>query len=125
MSYIMLNINLGLFIVFLVITISLADFSPLTSRWIETDIPSRIIGFFIAIGKQTLVIYLLETPVRELLAFLLSLIFPTWNASIPACFIFGAGLVFLWVIVISLLNRKNIIIANQWWNDHLFSKRKG
>lgn len=123
MSYIMLNFNVGLFISFLIIAIAVADFSSLKSKWIESEKPSKFVLFTIAVGKQTLVIYLLETPIREIFAFILSQIIPNWNTSIPACILFGVGLIAFWVSVVSLLNRKKIFIPNKWWNEKLFTRK--
>ena len=119
MSYIMVNINIGLFIFFLIISIRVIDFSNVRIKKIEGEKPSKIVKFFILFGQQTLIIFLLETIVRESIAFVLSAIFPGWNDSVLNCFIFGGSLVILWICIVILFNKLKWVLSNKKWKNFI------
>ena len=115
MSYIMVNINIGLFVLFLYMAIRIGDFTKIKTKGIEGEKPSKFIHFFISVGQYSLIIYLLETPVRELIAFGLNALFPGWNDAIPNLFAFGGGLVILWVGLVILLTKVKWMPNNKKW----------
>ncbi len=115
MSYIMVNINIALFILFLFLAIRIADFSNMRSKRIEGENPSKFIQFFIFFGQHSLIIFLLETVVRELIAYGLTALFPGWNDSVLNCFIFGGCLVIMWIGIVILFSRMKWSLNNKKW----------
>jgi len=115
MSYIMVNINIALFILFLFLAIRIADFSNMRSKRIEGENPSKFIQFFIFFGQHSLIIFLLETIVRELIAYGLTALFPGWNDSVLNCFIFGGCLVIMWIGIVILFSRMKWSLDNKKW----------
>ena len=108
-----------LFIFFLIISIRVIDFSNVRIKKIEGEKPSKIVKFFILFGQQTLIIFLLETIVRESIAFVLSAIFPGWNDSVLNCFIFGGSLVILWICIVILFNKLKWVLSNKKWKNFI------
>ncbi|QEE18086.1 acyltransferase family protein [Promethearchaeum syntrophicum] len=115
MSYIMVNINIALFILFLFIAIRVADFSNLRSMIIDEEKPSKFLHFFITLGQHSLIIFLLETVVREIIAFGLTAVFPGWNDSVLNCFIFGGSLVIMWIVIVIILGKMKWSLNNKKW----------
>lgn len=115
MSIIMVNINIALFILFLIIAIRVIDFSDIKPKGIECEKPSKFIQFFISFGQHSLIIFLLETVVREMIAYGLTALFPGWNDSVQNCFIFGGSLVILWAGIVILLGRMKWSLDNKKW----------
>ena len=63
----------------------------------------------------SLIIFLLETVVRELIAYGLTALFPGWNDSVLNCFIFGGCLVMMWIGIVILSNRMKWSLSNKKW----------
>ena len=115
MSYIMVNINIGLFILFLLIAIRVTDFSHLRSKIIDGEKSSKFLQFFITLGQHSLIIFLLETVVRESIAYGLTALFPGWNDSVLNCFIFGGGLVIMWIVIVIIIGKMKWSLDNKKW----------
>ncbi len=115
MAYIMVNINIALFILFLFLAVRIVDFSNMRSKRIEGEKPSKFLQFFITFGQHSLIIFLLETVVRELIAYVLTSLFPGWNDSVLNCFIFGGCLVIMWIGIVILFSRMKWSLDNKKW----------
>jgi len=63
----------------------------------------------------TFTIFLLETPVAEVLAKVWSLVYPDWNMTIGTTCIFAAFMVLLWWVVVWLWSKRDFRFSVEWF----------
>jgi len=76
---------------------------------------------FRSFGAASLSLFLLETPVSDLLARLFGLLFPLWDWSIPGVLAFGATCALFWLLLLSMWRKKDYRLSF----DRFFARAQG
>jgi hypothetical protein len=106
------QVELGLFLIVVVLALTLSHFRSRVTEMKRTGKISILETF----GTSSLTIFLLQTPISELLAVGLSAGLPGWDQEIWPMFMFGGANLFLWITAIRMIpNRKRLWPAESLW----------
>jgi hypothetical protein len=72
-------------------------------------------------GRASLTIFILETPVRPLVAALWDRLAPGWSAAIPTVLIFASFMALLWIAVLAAWRRARFIGSLEWLIGRLYA----
>ncbi len=114
--YCIILFQLGLFLLLIVGTLALIDFSE---RW--GGALRRLASLLARIGRVSLTIFMLETVLSQTLVRLGDALWPGWNETINVCLAFGALNALLWVGVVALWGRWNCRYGLEWLSVRVFS----
>jgi amino acid transporter len=93
--------QVGLFLLLTVGFVRFFDRAGVEKRAVR----ARRVSFVRRYGVAGLSVFLLETPVRELLAKALTAVAPGWNDTMGGALLFGASLVVMWGFVLLVWER--------------------
>ena len=111
--------QLGLFLILLVAVLFIVDVKRFGKRALEPlTYPMYVMGV------SSLTVFLLETPLSELLAKLVSVFLPTWQLSLNGCLIFGAANVILWLGIMRVWARYDFKYSAEWLTVRLYDRLK-
>ncbi len=117
--YFLTALQLGLFLIIVVTTLFLIDVKSFSLKVLEPlAYPFRIMGL------SSLTVFLLETPLSELLAKLVSIFLPSWQLSLNWCFAFGAVNALLWIAIMIVWSRSNFKYSVEWLTMRIYAELK-
>jgi peptidoglycan/LPS O-acetylase OafA/YrhL len=67
------------------------------------------------VGRMSLTVFLIQTPLAELLAAAMTVVYPGWNDTIPAVVIFGLANAIVWLAIVAVWSRwPNATVEGLW-----------
>ncbi len=96
--YFKTNFELGVFLLLAVLILTSLE---KRTRFLKS------ISLINCFGRISLTIYLLETPVSEILRIFLHLFLPDWDQTINGCLMFGLFNIFIWALILCFWRKNN------------------